>query len=293
MASIKDLNRKIQSLKSMRKITRAMKMISATKLRKAQDKLVESNKYKHALDEMISLFAGTPQEREHPLFRNAVKLESGEPKSVLVLITADRGLCGSFNGALFREADAYLRKKKEEGFVPAVITIGKKGHEYYKSKSWEKISTSGDAGIQSFDFSKTENVAMKLMADYTSGTVQEVALMYTEFRSAISFVPQTVGLLPVASKNEKKSGSGAILIEPDEDIVLDKLAKRAVSYTIFHACQQSSTAEHAARMSAMDSATRNTNDLIDSTTLQKNKLRQAVITRELVEIVSGAESIKG
>jgi F-type H+-transporting ATPase subunit gamma len=289
MDNIKDLTRKIQSLKSMRKITRAMKMISATKLRKANDNLRRSILYDKSLHELIAIVEGGVSEHMHPFYKSPAI--GNEGSSLLIVIASNRGLCGSFNSAIIRNANAYC--KKREGSSGLMLSlIGRKACDAFKTKEWKIFQENIECVSGKTGYAEVAKLAEEIISCFLSGKVKEVNVLYTEYRSSISQVPVIKQLLPIVPEARPEEGLGDPIIEPEPDAVLGKLVMRAISYRLYKFLLQSITSEHAARMTAMDSATRNTNDLLDSVTLKRNKLRQAAITRELVEIVSGAESLK-
>ncbi len=268
-------------------------MISATKLRRYQGRLSESTLYKSALTEMLSIFSGSTVADENALFRKAVSPVLPDASSVLILTTADRGLCGSFNGSIVRRASEIISDMNGAALNPVVLPIGKKGVDAVREKGWTLCPDKTIVTKSLFDFAEAKRLSSALLSAFFEDKYRSVDIVYTEFRSAISQVIVTERLLPIPLPTKEKSTKDDIIIEPDEELILAELAKRVVSFRLYYAVLHSSTAEHGARMTAMDSATRNSEDLINETTIKRNKLRQAMITRELVEIVSGAESLKG
>lgn len=289
MDNIKDLTRKIQSLKSMRKITRAMKMISATKLRRANDNLRRSILYDKSLHELIAIVESGVSEHMHPFYKTPAA--DSEGASLLIVITSNRGLCGSFNSAIIRTANTFCKKRESSGSELILSLIGRKACDAFKAKEWKIFQENNECVSGKTGYQEVAKLAEEIIKSFLAGKIKEVNVLYTEFRSSISQVPVIKQLLPIVPE-ERNEESGDPIIEPDPEAVLEKLVMRAISYRLYNFLLQSITSEHAARMTAMDSATRNTNDLLDSVTLKRNKLRQAAITRELVEIVSGAESLK-
>jgi F-type H+-transporting ATPase subunit gamma len=290
MASLRDIRKRIRSVKNTRQITKAMKMVSAAKLRRAQEGVVSARPYAQTLDAVMAALMSRvePGAVGHPLLANR------EVKKVeLVVITSDRGLAGGFNANINRKALRYLAEN--QGLEVAVTTIGRKAGDFLRGRNvavrkdhtgvWQKVSYPTAAAI-----------ADELAQRFLSGAVDAVYLMYNEFVSAIAQVPAAVQLLPFQARAaEAKGGASQVdyLYEPSAQAVLEKLVPQAVAVRVYRALLESAAAEHAARMTAMENATRNAGDMIGSLTLFYNRSRQALITKELVEIVSGAEALNG
>ena len=289
MASGKDLKRRITSVKSTQQITKAMKMVAASRLRRAQDAIVQARPYAKGIQEVVSGLCTAEGFREfHPA------LAKREVKRVnVVLLTSDRGLCGGFNSGLIKRAEAMYREeaKKYEKFT--FTCIGKRGYEYLSNK---KIPV----GHYHLDFFKGLSAARasaeadNLVASFVSGEFDEIRIIYAEFKSAISQIVTTQKLLPFDADelSQKQSGIADFIYEPNRERLLDELIPRYIRTHFYKALLESLASEHGARMAAMDNATKNAGEMIRKLTLEYNKIRQAGITKELLEIVSGAEALK-
>jgi F-type H+-transporting ATPase subunit gamma len=287
MPGLKAVTKKIASFKNTQKITKAMKMIAATKLRKAQYVYQQTEAYKKNFGEIMYKIAGS-YSLDHPLFhaRPAVK------KALVILFSSDRGLCGGFNHNIIKTAETLAERLKKEGAEVAMSFFGKRGYEHFR-KEKAQIRVYHDGMVNKPDFEKLSGAAEDLVRDFLDHKLDAVHIVFNEFRSAISQVPAVQLLLPVLPdpyKTEKRKID--FLFEPSPGDILNDLVVRGVKFTLYRSLLNSIVAEQAARMNAMDSATNNCKDLIDKLTLKRNKARQAAITKELMEIVSGAESSK-
>lgn len=288
MPSLKQINKKILSLKSTRKITRAMKMIAATKLRKAQESYAQSKLYQQVLNEFIARLSEGNLGFEHRLFQAHEKIRGVS----LVVITSDRGLCGGFNNAIIKQARAFCEERQKEGVKVELCFFGKRGYEAFK-KGPLPVKEYFEGVMNAPNFSHANKVGEYLINQFLRLDIDEVYLLFNEFRSTISQVPVLKKLLPFeAEACETAIKRSLFILEPEPEEILNDLAMRAVKSIVYRSLLISSTAEHAARMNAMESATSNCDELVEKTTLTRNKARQAAITKELVEIVSGAESSK-
>ncbi|MFZ5440085.1 MAG: ATP synthase F1 subunit gamma [Myxococcota bacterium] len=290
MASLRDIRKRIRSVKNTRQITKAMKMVSAAKLRRAQDNVIASRPYAQTLDAVMSALIGRsePGSLSHPLLtRREVK------KVELVVMTSDRGLAGGFNANINRKALKYLADNK--GLEISISTIGRKGNDFLRGRG-VTIRKDHPGTFQRLNYATADALAKDLSKRFLDGEVDAVFLLYNEFVSAIAQVPTMAQLLPFEAKHaEQKTGASQVdyKYEPNPQAVLEKLVPQAISVKVYRAMLESFAAEHAARMTAMENATRNAGDMIGSLTLFYNRSRQAQITKELVEIVSGAEALKG
>lgn len=290
MPSLRDIRRRIGSVKSTQQITKAMKMVSAAKLRRAQENVIAARPYARTLDAVMGTLMGRiePGAVGHPL------LQSRDPKKVeLVVITSDRGLAGGFNANITRKALRFIAENK--GVEVTVSTIGRKGNDFMRGRG-VSVRKDNPGTFQRLTYATAEAMAQELAGRFLEGKVDAVYLVYNEFVSAISQLPQMVQLLPFEAKaKEAKAGESLVdyKYEPSAQAVLEKLVPQAVNVKVYRALLESFAAEHAARMTAMENATRNAGDMIGSLTLYYNRSRQAQITKELVEIVSGAEALKG
>ncbi|OGS37516.1 MAG: ATP synthase F1 subunit gamma [Elusimicrobia bacterium RIFOXYB2_FULL_49_7] len=286
MAGTKEVNKKILSLKNTQKITKAMKMIAATKLRKAQFLYEQSEPFAKGFSEIMYRIAGS-YSLDHPLFE-------GRPlrKNVhLVLFTSDRGLCGGFNNNVIKAAHTFLAKCNEENVKVTMSFFGKRGYEHFRKRKVD-IGRFYEGVINKPGFERMAEAAETLVSQFLKGDNDGVHIIFNEYQSAIRQIPVTVRLLPMAPETYDKDKKRLdFLFEPSPEDILNDLVVRGVKLSLFRSLLNSIVAEQAARMNAMDSASNNCRELVDKLTLQRNKARQAAITRELVEIVSGAESL--
>jgi F-type H+-transporting ATPase subunit gamma len=286
MPTLKVIRKRISSVRNTQKITKAMKMVSAAKLRRAQEAAVAARPYAQKLTELLRGVSSTLGDESHPLLR---PVES--PTRIgLVLITSDRGLCGAYNSALLRQAAAFLRE--HAGREVSLTVIGRKGVEYFRRRSVAMADRHVQVGGASIALAR--EVAAKVSREFAEGRIDRVEVIYSAFRSALSQVPTLETLLPVRVEGET-GGPPPVeyLIEPDPVSLLDRLLPQFVELKIYRALLEATASEHGARMTAMDSATSNAAKMIFSLTLAMNRARQAAITKELMEIVSGAEALKG
>ena len=296
MASLKDLRSRIASVKSTRKITSAMKMVAASKLRRAQDAAEAARPYAERMGTMLGRLATAVGSNE-----GAPKLLAGTGKDdvhLLVVFTADRGLCGGFNASIVKATRLKAKALQAEGKTVKLICVGRKGADALKREFGDNIVAryTGIEGKKGIDFSAATDVADKVLALYEEGEFDVCSIFYNKFVSAISQVVTEQQLVPFAvpeaDGQEEATGSSAVYeYEPSEEAILADLLPRNVGVQIFGAMLESSASEHGARMSAMDNATRNAGDMIDRLSIQYNRSRQAQITNELIEIISGAEAL--
>jgi F-type H+-transporting ATPase subunit gamma len=302
--SLRDIRNRIGSVRSTRQITRAMKMVSAAKLRRAQDAILRTRPYVQLLDQMLGKVAARAEQdhgAEHPL------LATRKPRSIeVVVITSDRGLAGGFNSNIARRTQRFLVENAERFEKVALSTIGRKGRDYFRARRTE-IRHDYTGVHADLRYEKGEAIAEELTERFVSGEVDAVFLCYNEFKSAISQKPVVVQLLPI---EPPKAGEGSapskpgeaprpsepagpdFTYEPGREALLGELLPRQVAMQVWRALLESAASEHGARMSAMESATKNAEEMIGSLTLQYNRARQAYVTKELLEIVSGAEALK-
>lgn len=302
MASLRDIRKRIRSVKNTRQITKAMKMVSAAKLRKAQDAIIAARPYAQMLDQIIADLA-TRSETEslaHPLLtsRPVRKVE-------LLLLTSDRGLAGGFNSNVIRRASRFLYENS--GMEIEVSTVGRKGNDFFRNRG-QKMRKDFGFLYQRLNYTQAAGVAEEMSARFMRGEVDAVYVVYNEFLSAISQRVTLAQLLPlqalsVGAPSAAQVGQAAPVAAPTQTLVdfkyeparqdvLDRLVPQAVSIKLYRALLESVASEHGARMSAMENATSNASDMIASLSLTYNRTRQAVITKELMEIVSGAEALK-
>ncbi len=299
MAGIKELRLRIKALKNTSKITAAMKMVSAAKLKRAQDAHARSKPYADRMEEMFGRVLSAMESPEHPLLqtRSAGRIR-------YVIVSSDRGLAGAFNNNLFR---TFSRRPADT--VPAeAMGLGRRARDFIARS--EKVETLATEHTNAPTYANASAIAEALTRDYLAGKCDRVVLVYNQFRSVLSQVPVFVPILPMTpaepSPSEVKTGTEPPLsseknggmkdvyaFEPDQESLFAELVPRLVTLQVFRALLENAVGEHSARMTAMDNATKNTKDLIGSMTLTMNRARQAAITRELIEIVSGAEALKG
>lgn len=293
MPNLKDIRNRIQSVKNTQQITRAMKMVSAAKLRRAQNNITNLRPYAKQLLRVIADVAST-QRVSHPLLSTNL-----EPKKVLlVVLTSDRGLAGGFNNNINRFAYKFYQDNKGKYEKIDTLFIGRKGADYFRHRKIQGVDTIFNLARE-ISFTKASDVAKRLMEDFTNGGYDSVFMIYNEFKSAIQQVVTCEQLLPVdlsktAAGDDGKVGfSKDLIFEPAPELIIDELLKKHFSSQVYRAMSESVAAEHGARMAAMESATKNAGEMIRNMTLTYNKLRQASITTELIEITSGAEALKG
>ena len=291
MPSLRDIRNRIGSVKSTRQITKAMKMVSAAKLRRAQDAILKTRPYAQLLGQTLARVAARAAADEvvaHPLLAPRV-----QRTAEVVVITSDRGLAGGFNSNIARRTQRFLVENSDRFERIQLSTVGRKGRDYFRARRIEvrKDFTGVHANLA---YEKAEALAQEYTERYLAGEVDAVFLAYNEFKSAISQIPVVFQLLPI----ESAPGAGAdgasidFKYEPSREALLRDLLPRHVATQVWRALLESAASEHGARMSAMESATKNAEEMIGSLTLQYNRARQAYVTKELMEIVSGAEALK-
>ncbi|MEO0637128.1 MAG: F0F1 ATP synthase subunit gamma [Pseudomonadota bacterium] len=297
MASLKDLRVRIASVKATQKITKAMQMVAAAKLRKAQTAAEAARPYSERMASVLSnLAAGMEGAENGP----RLMVGTGDDKfHLLVVATAERGLCGGFNSSIARKAREHARALMAEGKTVKMMTVGKKGYDAlkmeFKSIIVEQIEM---RDVKQVGFANAADVSRKIMAMFDAGEFDVCTLFYSEFRSVISQIPTAQQLIPanpagVDAENTPSDASGDVLYdyEPGEEEILSDLLPRNLTVQVFRALLENAASEQGARMSAMDNATRNAGEMIDRLTLSFNRQRQAQITNELIEIISGAEAL--
>ena len=281
MPSMRDLRRRIKSIKSTQQITKAMKMVAAAKLRRSQEMVVASRPYAKRIKDVLARAAGATTETNHPL------LEKREVKSTgYVLITADRGLCGGFNANLIRKANGELKEFNN----PRLVTVGRKGRDFFKKRGYEIVGEFTNLG-ESISFDAARVIAGFIVEKYLDGTFDEVYLVFSEFVNPLVQRPQTIKLLPLETP-EEEAGGGEYIFEPSADAVLNTLLPKYIEVQVYRALLESKASEHGARMTAMDTATENAAEMIAKLTLQLNRARQAAITKEIAELVGGAAALE-
>ena len=283
MPALVDIRRRIRSVKNTQQITRAMKMVSAAKLRRAQQAMFAARPFARKLLEVLSSVARRADPSLHPLLR-----QHGESRILLVVITADKGLCGGFNANITRAALGFLEGRREQDL--SVGFVGRKGRDFFKRRSF-KVHSEHVGIFQALKYSFARDLAQGLIRDFVEGRVDEVHLAYNEFKTVIQQRVVVERLLPI-QRTESPSGLPDLdyLYEPNPAEIFTALLPKYVEILVWSALLESAAAEHGARMAAMDSATNNAEDMIERLTLFMNKVRQAAITKEIIEVVSGAGS---
>ncbi len=285
MPSLKHTRKRIASVRNTQQITKAMKMVSAAKLRRAQEAAENARPYGQRLEELLASVSTTVGEDPHPFLQPG----SGAPAEVIV-ITSDRGLCGGYNANLIKKAEAFFRA--DEGRDATVVTCGRRGDDYFRKHREANLRERYVNRVGGFDLALASEVAGKAAERFLSGSAGAVYLVYSQFRSAIAQFPVLVRLLPVEAASRSEADV-EYLYEPEPIALLRSLLARHIEAKVYQAMLEATASEHGARMTAMDSAARNASDMIDRLTLQMNRARQASITTELMEIVGGAEALKG
>jgi F-type H+-transporting ATPase subunit gamma len=296
MASLKELRNRIASVRNTRKITSAMKMVAGAKLRRAQEAAEAARPYAERMGRMLGSLA---RNMKGQAGAPALLAGSGKEQThLIVTITSDRGLCGAFNSSIARRARHIARRLSGEGKTVKFLAVGRKGRDNLRRDYASAIIDSvTDVGRKQLRFSEADAVAAKIVALYTKGEVDVVTIVYNKFKSAMSQIPTDLQLIPFAAAEAPKEAAAetgaraSYEYEPDEKEILAELLPRNLSIQIFASLLESNASEHGARMTAMDNATRNAGEMIRKLTLTYNRTRQAMITKELIEIISGAEAL--
>ncbi len=293
MPNLKELKNRISSVKSTRKITSAMKMVAASKLRRAQDLAESSRVYADSLSFILSSLAGnTKNSSDLPEILTG---RENSKISLLIINSSDRGLCGGFNSNLFRNAKNWISEQQEKGKSVKIITVGKKASSFYKKTDINVIANFDDLNSNDKQLQVSEEIKNKIMELFENNEIDEVSILFNKFVSVITQEPTYQSLIPLSNEEadeEVIDTSNAVFeFEPDKNELLEYLVPRNFLTQIYRSVLESSASEHAARMTSMDNATRNAGDMIDGLTLTYNRTRQAFITKELIEIISGAEAV--
>lgn len=290
MANLKDIKKRIGSVKNTQQITKAMKMVAAAKLRRAQDAAVAARPYAEKLQSVMSNLAQREEDDGHPLLN-----QRGTGRALIVLMTADRGLCGGFNGNVSKAAERFIRNN-EHGFDDIdLMIIGRKGRDYLKSRVGDRIIKVYENITSDATYKTAQLIGQEVVDDYSDEKYDAVYVIYNAFQSAIVQIVTVEQVLPIQPKETEEvhdDDSIDYIYEPNRGEVLSQLLPKMVEVQMFRALLESNASEQGARMSSMDSASRNAAEMIGKLTLQYNRARQAAITKELMEIISGAESIK-
>ncbi|HAC56843.1 F0F1 ATP synthase subunit gamma [Parvibaculum sp.] len=295
MASLKDLRNRIASVRSTQKITKAMQMVAAAKLRRAQEAAEAARPYAERMDRVLAnLSAGMIGQPEAP----ALLVGNGrDDVHLLVVATADRGLCGGFNASIARLAREEIARLTAQGKTVKILAVGRKGRDALRRMHGEKIvKTFEFSGVRSIGFVNAEEIAATVLDMFEAGEFDVCTLFYSRFQSVVSQIPTKQSLIPAAVGNpddqpEADLGGAIYEYEPNEEEILRDLLPRNLAVQVFRALLENAASEQGARMSAMDNATRNAGEMIDKLTITYNRTRQAQITKELIEIISGAEAL--
>lgn len=293
MPSLKDIRKRIGTVKNTQKITSAMKMVAAAKLRRAQEAAEAARPYAQKMNQVIGGLATRTDPTMHPL----LEAREVESNALVIVISSDRGLCGGYNANIFRAVDKFIRDKEAAGLSMTVATVGRKSRQFFRNHSAEVVEDFMEV-IGNVNYANAKRIGSYGTQRFIDGDVDNVYLVYNRFISAIQYETMIESLLPLSVEDIEDADVDAdaiseYIFEPDEASLLAKMLPAHIEVKVLHALLEAEAAEHSARMTAMDNATTNANEMIDSLTLTYNRARQAYITRELVEIVSGAEALEG
>jgi F-type H+-transporting ATPase subunit gamma len=289
MPNLKAIRKRITTTKNTWKITRAMKLVAAARLRRAQENILRLRPYALQTIDIISSLAAGVDDEVHPL------LARREPNKVLlVVLTSDRGLAGAFNSGISKAAFRHYGELMSQGREVTVATVGRKGHEFLRRRNVKITHTLGHV-YNALSYDKAREIGEMIIKEYTEQNLDAVYLCYNEFKSAISQKIVVERILPIEPKKveEGQAGTPDYTYEPDQKTLLNTLLPLYVNVEVYRALLESVASEHGARMTAMDNATNNAKEMLQSLTLQANRARQAAITTELMEIIGGAEALKG
>jgi F-type H+-transporting ATPase subunit gamma len=291
MPSLKELRNRIASVKATQKITKAMQMVAAAKLRRAQSAAEAARPYAERMEKVLgNIAASITQSPESP------KLLTGSGKSdvhLLLVCTAERGLCGAFNSSIVRLAKERATSLAAEGKTVKIFCVGRKGHDQLKRQYEKQIVETVDLrSVRVLGYVDADRIGAKIVALFEQGEFDVCTLFYSKFKSVIAQLPTAQQIIPPVFAENKEAGNGAVYeYEPEEEEILAELLPRNIATQIFRALLENAASEQGARMSAMDNATRNAGDMIRKQTIIYNRTRQAMITKELIEIISGAEAL--
>ena len=298
MANLQDLRRRVRSVRNMQKITKAMKMVAAARLRRAQERVVAARPYANTMMRVLGRLAEHTGDFHHPLLD-----QRGDEHLVIALVTADKGLCGGFNTNLVKAAQQFIREHPGKNIE--LVTIGRKGRDFFRRRPINIVGEYVNVTARTIDHQDAAAIARDLMTLFTAegSTIDKVFLVYNEFKSVLSQRVTARQLLPVGA--EVLDPSAESKEESEDDVSIDyiyeqppaqifgELLPRYVETQLFYALLESTASEHGARMTAMDSASKNAGEVIETLTLNMNRVRQASITREIIEVVSGARALEG
>ena len=283
MPALIDIRRRIRSVKNTQQITKAMKMVSAAKLRRAQDAMFAARPYARKMMEVLNSLATRAEPGAHPLLQ-----EHGDEKVLLVIVTADKGLCGGFNANIIRAAARFLEEQQRRERRLELDLVGRKGRDFFRRRRY-RVRSEHIGIFQSLQFPVAQRIAQSLIRSYVEREVDRIHIVYNEFKSVIAQKVIVEQLLPIRKLEfDPREPPQDYLYEPGPAAIFDQVMPKHVEIQVWRALLESAAAEHGARMAAMDAATNNAGDMIDRLTLYMNKVRQAAITKEIIEVVSGA-----
>lgn len=287
MANLLDIRRRIKSVKNTQQITRAMKFVATAKLQKAQARVFAARPYARHMLTVVNRLVQRLEDLSHPLMRDA-----GDSRILLVVVTGDKGLCGAFNANILRASHAFMAERPDTAF--ALDTVGKKGYEHFKRRRYELEAWYVDE-LARVDLGLAHRVAEPVLESFCRGEYDKVFLLYNEFKSVIQQRIVVEQLLPIAELDLEGDGEGPAgvdyLYDQPRDEICEEVFSRHAIVQIYHALLESTAAEQGARMAAMESATQNAGEMIDRLVMFRNRVRQAAITKEIIEIVSGANAL--
>ncbi len=287
MSKTRDIKRRIRSVSNTMQLTKAMKMVSAAKMRRATDNIVAARPFAHNMRAVLRSLAARANAEVHPLLQI-----TGNENVELLVVTGDKGLCGSFNTNINKTAHNFIKAEQRKGErVFDLHAVGKRGVDYFRRRNFT-IHRAWIDVLRQVEYATAKEIARDMMDRYVTGELDAIYLVYNEFKSAISQHPVVERLLPIEPIVPAEDETAEDYIyEPGPEVLLDTLLRRHVEVQVYTALLESVAAEHGARMTAMDSASRNAGDLIDRLTLHMNRVRQAAITTEIIEVVSGAQAL--
>jgi F-type H+-transporting ATPase subunit gamma len=286
MANLREIRKRLVSIKKTQQITRAMKLIAAVKLQRAQERLTAFRPYAERMDELVGSLVSRVPSRTHPFLS-----PGGIAKDLFLVLTSDRGFCGSLNTNVFREVDSFIKAREQEEI--SLLIIGRKGSDYFKRRAYP-IEKEWVGITDELDYPRAVEIAQEIIGPYLQGSYQGVYLVYNEFRSALSRRVLRKRLLPLEPKEaEERAAEIDYLYEPSREYIVQELLPHQVETQLYRVFLESVASEYGARMVSMDSATNNAAEMIDNLTLDMNRARQEAITKELMDIIGGAEALRG
>jgi F-type H+-transporting ATPase subunit gamma len=291
MANLKDIRRRVRSVKNMQQITKAMKMVSAARLRRAQDRVIAARPYSKVMTRVLRSLAKRAEGYSHPLLD-----PRGDENYLYVLVTADKGLCGAFNGNIIKAASSFVREHADKSV--RMIPVGRRGRDFFRRRNFEMPAEYVGVTAKQVTFASAQEIADAILTAWNdeSLAIDKVFLAFNEFRSVLSQRVVVDQLLPIGAFDETRDDAASdesgvdYIYEQETDQIFQRLLPKFIETQIFHALLESVAGEHGARMTAMESASKNASDLISRLTLHANRVRQASITNEIIEVVSGAQS---